>query len=88
MIRSVIRETESELARLFERQAEAGADDENCATFMRLAIKGTPEEIERLQEKLGEWLDECNAIPDDREDTRDLESYSALLAFYPRIEDT
>ena len=87
VIRSVIRETESELIRLFEHQAKLDEDEEQAAVFMRMAIKGTPEEIERLHEKLGEWLEECKAVPVDREDTSDLESYAALLAFYPRIEE-
>ncbi len=88
MIRSVLRETESELVRLFEHQAEQGEDGEQAGIFMRMAIKGTPEEIEQLNDKLSEWLEECNSIPDDRADTSGLESYAALLAFYPRIEES
>jgi DNA-binding transcriptional ArsR family regulator len=84
MLRSIFRDTESDLVRIFDRLKDGEPDPEDLPLVMRLGIRGTAEEIQRLQEKLDEWMEECKSLSCDREDTPDMKSYSGLLAFYQR----
>ena len=66
MMRSIFRETESDLVRLFNEIGEATPAADEMPLIMKVAIRGTPEDIARLRKKLLEWLDECQAVcPDD-----------------------
>lgn len=82
MLRSVFRDTESDLVRIFDQLKDGEPDPEDLPLVMRLGIRGTAEEIQRLQEKLDEWMEECKSLSCDKEDTPDMKSYSGLLAFY------
>ena len=84
MLRSIFRDTESDLVRIFDRLKDGEPDPEDLPLVMRLGIRGTAEEIQRLQEKLDEWMEECKSLSCDKEDTPDMKSYSGLLAFYQR----
>ena len=84
MLRSVFRDTESDLVRIFDQLKDGEPDPEDLPLVMRLGIRGTAEEIQRLQEKLDEWMEECKSLSCDQEDTPDMKSYSGLLAFYQR----
>jgi len=54
---------------------------------MRVTAQGTRQEMQHLQDLLKQWLEECTSLPE-RDDDRELETYSGLLAFYPRVNDT
>jgi len=84
MLRSIFRDTESDLVRIFDQLKDGEPDPEDLPLVMRLGIRGTAEEIQRLQEKLDEWMEECKSLSCDQEDTPDMKSYSGLLAFYQR----
>lgn len=53
---------------------------------MRVAVRGTPGEIQALREKLEAWHKECSELRGDREDADEFVSWSGLLAFYPEQE--
>ena len=87
MLRSIFRDTESDLVRIFDQLKDGEPDPEDLPLVMRLGIRGTAEEIQRLQEKLDEWMEECKSLSCDKEDTPDMKSYSGLLAFYQRPDN-
>jgi len=87
MLRSVFRSTESELLGLFQQQDESESEPDHIPFVMRLAVRGTPQEIKELRQKLADWMTECRAISEAREDTPDTVSYTGLLAFYPQADN-
>jgi DNA-binding transcriptional ArsR family regulator len=58
MMRSLIRDTESELVSIMSRADDSSLD---AGLLMRVAVRGTEDEIEKLGKKLQEWLEECQA---------------------------
>jgi len=84
LMRALIRDTESDLVSLFREIGDSTPEPEAMPIVMKLGIRGTPAEIAELRGKLLEWLDDCEnlATDPDLEDQR--ETYSGLLAFYPR----
>ena len=90
MIRSLLRDTESDLVKIFEAYTAAGATppDEELPIVMRVGVRGTPEEIQALRAKLEEWHKECSETRGDREDSDEFVSWSGLLAFYPEQDET
>ena len=85
MIRSIMRETESDLVKFFDACKEAGSlpADEELPIVMRVGVRGTPAEIQALRDKLEDWHRECSEMRGDSEDADNLVSWSGLLAFYP-----
>jgi predicted ArsR family transcriptional regulator len=85
MIRSLLRDTESDLVKIFDAYKAAGATpgDDEMPIVMRVAVRGTPEEIQALRDKLEEWHRESSEMRGDREDSDEFVSWSGLLAFYP-----
>ena len=85
MIRSLFRDTESDLVKIFDAYQAAGAapEDEEAPIVMRVAVRGTPEEIQALRAKLEEWHRESSELRGDPEDSDEFVSWSGLLAFYP-----
>ena len=86
MIRSLIREMETDLLTFFDAYMAADSlpEEEELPIVMKVAVRGTPEEIQSLRKKLEDWHRESSSIHGDREDSEDLESWSGLLAFYPQ----
>jgi DNA-binding transcriptional ArsR family regulator len=87
MLRGMLRDTESDLVTLFDKYKDAEQDPDALPIVMRLAIRGTPDEIRRLRQKLDEWMDDCKSLSSEPDDAPDMLSYSGLLAFYPRPDD-
>jgi DNA-binding transcriptional ArsR family regulator len=87
MMRSLLRETESELVRLFSSADKSTPDARPLPLLMRLAVRGTDDEIGRLRDKLDEWLNECEALAESGEGRNDGIAYAGLLAFYPQVDD-
>jgi len=87
MMRSLIRETESDLVSLLSSADDTVADASHQPLLMRVAIRGTDDEIDRLKDKLNEWLEECAVLADSGEGRDDGIAYAGLLAFYPQVDD-
>jgi DNA-binding transcriptional ArsR family regulator len=87
MMRSLIRDTESELVTLMKQTDDSSADDKHLPFLMRVAVRGTDDEIARLKEKLDEWLEECETLAESGEGRDDGVAWSGLLAFYPQPDD-
>ena len=86
LMRTLIRDTESDLVSLFRQMGDSTPDPEAMPIVMKLGIRGTPAEIAELRGKLTEWLDDCENLVTDPDLEEQRESYSGLLAFYPRPE--
>ena len=84
MVRSMFRDTESELIRFFDGRDGEAVGEAEMPLIMKVGIRGTAEEIARLRLKLDEWLDECNAMDNGSEDLDNLEAYTGFLAFFKR----
>lgn len=84
MMRSLIRETESDLQRLLANPDMSASDPNSLPLLMRFAIRGTDDEIQRLRNKLEEWLEESQCLADRGEDRDEGTAYAGLLAFYPQ----
>ncbi len=63
-------------------------DARHLPLLMRLAVRGTDDEIGRLRDKLDEWLVECEALAESGDGGNDGIAYAGLLAFYPQVNDT
>jgi len=87
MMRSLIRETESDLVSLLSSADDAVTDARQRPLLMRVAIRGTDDEIDRLKKKLDEWLEECAALAECGEGRDNGIAYAGLLAFYPKVDD-
>jgi DNA-binding transcriptional ArsR family regulator len=87
MMRSLFRETESDMVRLFSEEDDSHSDARPSPLLMRVAVRGSDAEIARLKEKLDEWLKECETLAETGEGREDGVAYSGLLAFYPQPDD-
>ena len=87
MMRALIRDTESELVSIMSQADESSRDNKQPPLLMRVAVRGSDDEIARLKEKLDEWLEECQALADSGECRNDGIAYSGLLAFYPQPDE-
>ena len=87
MMRSLIRETETELVSLCSRLDARVADRGQLPLLMRVRVTGTDDEIGRLKRKLDEWLEECEAVAGETKASDKGKTYSGLLAFYPQPDD-
>lgn len=83
MVRSLFRDTESDLVRLFEGQVDKLADPDDMPLVMKVAIRGSRDEIAGLKGKLEAWLAECETLAADEDESEGSVSYNGLLAFYP-----
>ena len=84
MIRSVFRDTEAELVRVFDAPQSDADDDNSQPIIMKLAVRGSPEEIDGLRRRLEDWLADCDTLGDRDPDDPSLVTWNALLTFYPR----
>ena len=84
MLQRMFRDVESEFIRVFRREQDAGTDRDDLPIAMRVGVRGTPEQIRELREKLEEWLQHCGGTCGDREDGDELVSWSGFVAFYPQ----
>lgn len=83
MIRSVFRDTETELVRVFDALG-SDADEESQPLVMKLAVRGSPKEIAELRRRLEDWLADCDTLCDRDPDDPSLVTWNALLTFYRR----
>jgi len=87
MMRSLLRDTEADLVRIFSSAGDVAPDSEHLPMLMRVAVRGSDTEIAGLREKLDEWLEECTAMAEAGECRDDGTAYTGLLAFYPQPDD-
>jgi DNA-binding transcriptional ArsR family regulator len=84
MIRSLFRESESDLLRFFDRHRDDELAAEDLPLVVRYAIRGTPAEVAELKGRLESWLEDVKQQSRQREDSDDLVSWSCLLAMCPQ----
>jgi len=90
MVRTLLRETESDLLRistLDEDDIPTGAEG---PIVMRFAIRASTDEISVIKTKLDEWLAEIQTLADTKaaaEFSEDEVDYAGLLTFYPLPAD-
>jgi len=87
IIRSLFRDTESDLVNLFSEFGEGKPEKEDMPLVMKLSIRGTADDIAGLRSKLEEWVAECEILAGDETENEGSSSYSGLLAFYRRPKD-
>lgn len=83
MIRSLFRNAESDLVRIIDEQGGDTPNPEDLPLVMKVAIRGSQDEIADLRKKLESWLAECEALAKAEDISEDSVSYTGLLAFYP-----
>lgn len=84
IIRSIFRDTESDLVSLFRDIGENKPEPEDMPLVMKFAIHGTSDDIAGFRAKLDELIEECEEISAGGEMAEGSSSYSGLVAFYPR----
>ena len=84
MIRSLLRDTESDLLQLAALDDDKLPAGHEAPLLMRVAIRASKAEIAGLRKKLEEWMSEVQTLADtaDAPETDDDVSYAGLLAFY------
>ncbi len=87
MMRTLIRDTESDLASIFSQPDIDTSDRDRLPLLMRLRVRGTDDEIGRLKKKLYEWLEECEELAEGEQGSDADTTYSGLLAFYQMPDD-
>ncbi len=83
MVRSLLRDTESELIRCFGELRDTDVDDD-LPLVAKFAIRGTAEDIRVMRGKLEALLEDCGARCHDPEDPDDAVTYTGMVAFYPQ----
>ena len=86
LLRKIIRDVESDVVKWFDQHADAEPDRDDLPLLMKYNVRGSPEEIARLREKIVGFLQDCNAAGEDREHDPDHLSYAGFIAFYERPE--
>jgi len=87
MLRSVFRDTESELIRWFDQNEVTDPEADDVPVIMKFAVRGTPDEVAEMSKKLEAWLEECKSAGSDVEENADWVTYSGLIAFYQRPDE-
>lgn len=93
VVRSLLRETESDLLKLAtnsEQRADQGMPAEGeMPLVLRFSIQAGSKEIASLRRKLDEWLAEVQQLTDSTGSSKpaaDEASYAGMLAFYPSAD--
>ena len=84
LMRSIFRDTESDLVRLFAGFGERKPREEELPLVVKFAIRGTRDDIDQLRKKFESLLEECDSLSSGHEDPDAGESYAGLLTFYRR----
>lgn len=87
MIRSLFRDTESDLLRCFAELRDADASEDELPLVAKFAFRGTPGEARDLRRKLDALLEDCGAHRGEREDADKHVAYTGMIAFYPQSPD-
>ena len=85
MVRSVLRDTESDLVRLFDEFQDTDVPPDELPMIAKFVVRGTKDEVLAIREQLETLLQECGATDIDRDDEEERVSYLGLVAFYPQL---
>ena len=88
MVRTLFRDTESDLVRLFGELGDVEAEGDDVPMVMKFAIRGSEEEIAGLRCKFDEWVKECENLAEGKSENEGSSSYTGLLAFYRQPKDS
>ncbi len=86
MIRSLFRDTESELLRCFSELRDADVSEEELPMIAKFAFRGTSDEVRDMRQKLEALLEDCGARCGEQEDLEVQVSYTGMMAFYPQTD--
>ena len=86
MVRSLFRDTESELLRCFSELRDADVSEEELPMIAKFAFRGTPEEVRDMRQKLEALLEDCGARCGEQENLEGQVSYTGMIAFYPQTD--
>lgn len=90
LVRTLLRETESDLVKLASLADQDHGDKLQTPVVFRFSIQAAPEKVASLRRKLDEWLDEVQQLADSAADSSNPEpndvSYAGMLAFYPTTD--
>lgn len=86
LLRGIVRDVESDLVRWFDQHAESRPGRDELPFLMKYNVRGSPDDIKRLRDKLESWLEDCDEMDRAREDDPDFVTYTGLIAFYERPE--
>ncbi len=84
MLKTVLRDTESDLVRFFNEYRETDVHPDELPMVAKFAVRGTQEEVLAIRDKLEAVLQECGATDAERGDSDEIVSYMGLVAFYPQ----
>lgn len=86
MMRSLLRDTESDLVRLLSSPQEKMAKIAPHSFLMRLSIRVTNAEMSGLREKLDKWVKERQSLAGSNENRDDAKTCGGLIALYPTAD--
>ncbi len=87
IVRSLFRDTESDLVRLFDEIGDDEPKEEETPIVMKFSIRGTEDDVAGLRSRLDEWIKECELLAEDETENEGSSSYSGMLAFYRRPDN-
>ena len=87
MIRSLFRDTESDLLHCFSELRDADISDDELPMITKFAFRGTTDEVRVMRQKLEALLEDCGAHCGEQEATDKQVAYTGMIAFYPQIAD-
>lgn len=91
IVRSLLRDTESDLLRLFAIDEDTIRKTMLLPIVGRVSLRGSKEQIAEIRNKLQDWMADVQALVDVVEETgdsTDYVNYAGLMAFYPLVEET
>ena len=91
IVRSLLRDVESDLLRLSDLDEQVIRETMLLPIVGRLSIRASKEEIAGIRNKLQDWMQDVQALVDaaeESEDSSDHVSYAGLMAFYPLIDES
>lgn len=86
MIRSLLRDTESDLLRCFSELRDADVSEEELPMIAKFAFRGTPDEVRAMRQKLEALLEDCAAGRGEREEPDEHAAWMGMVAFYPQLQ--
>ena len=86
LLRGVIRDVETDIVRWFDQNDDTEPERDDLPLLMKFNVRGSLEEIDRLRDKIDNFLEDCNRVDGEHEDDPDYLTYSGFIAFYERPE--
>lgn len=87
MIRSVFRDTESDVLRCFSELRDADLGEDELPMIAKFAFRGSPDEARELRRKLEALLEDSSAVCGERDSADGQVAWTGMVAFYPQLQD-